>query len=60
MLSMRKAEKKGKGKKKDKKADSEDVPAASSVALNRKALTNTISIGVYPLPISDRILAYLR
>ena len=58
--STHKTEKKGKGKKKDKKADSEEAPAASSIALKRKAPTNNVSVGVYPLPIPDRILAYLR
>ena len=60
MLSMRKTEKKGKVKKKEKKADSEEAPAASSDVLKRKAPTNTASIIVYPLPIHDRILPYLR
>ena len=40
--------------------DSEEVPAVSSVALKRKAPTNTVSIGVHPLTIPDSILAYLR
>ena len=55
-------EKKGKGKKKKDKDDSEAAPAAtaSSVALKRKAPTNTVSIGVFPLPPYKRILAYLR
>ena len=53
-------EKTGKGKKKEKKADSEEAPAASWVALKRKAPTNNVSVGVDPLPILDRILAYLR
>ena len=54
MSSTRKTE------KKEKKADSEEAPAASSVARKRKGPTNTVSVGVYPLPIPDRILAYLR
>ena len=58
--STRKTEKMGKGKKKEKKADSVEAPAASSVAYKRKAPTNTVSVGVYPLPIPDKILAYLR
>ena len=60
MSSTRKTEKKGKGIKKEKQADSEEAPAASSVALERKAPTNTISVGVHPLPIPDRIPTYLR
>ena len=50
--STRKTEKKGKGKKKKDKDDSEAAPAAtaSSAALERKAPTNTVSIGVFPLP----------
>ena len=60
MSSMPKTEKKGKGKKKKMKADSEEAPAASSVALKRKAPTNTVHVRVYPLHIPDRILAYLR
>ena len=57
-----KMEKKGKGKKKKDKDDSEAAPAAtaSSVALKRKAPTNTVSIGVLPLPPYKRILANLR
>ena len=57
--STRKTEKKGKGKKKKDKDDSEAAPAAtaSSVALKRKAPTNTVSIGVVPLPPCKRILA---
>ena len=39
MSSTCKTEKKGKGKKKEKKADSEEAPAASLVALKRKAIT---------------------
>ena len=60
--STRKTEKKGKGKKKKDKDDSEAAPAAtaSSVALKRKAPTNTVSIGVFPLPPYQRILAHLR
>ena len=60
--STRKTEKKGKGKKKKDKDDSEAAPAAtaSSVALKRQAPTNTISIGVFPLPPYKRILAHLR
>ena len=55
-------EKKGKGKKKKDKDDSEATPAASasSVALKRKAPTNTVSIGVFPLPPYKRILAQHR
>ena len=55
-------EKKGKGKKKKDKDDSEVASAAtaSSVALKRKAPTNTVSIGVFPLPPYKRILAHLR
>ena len=60
MSSTGKTKKKGKGKEKEKKADSKEAQAASSVALKRNAPTNTISVGVYPLPIPDRILAYLR
>ena len=60
MSSTCKTEKKGKGKKQKDKADSEEAPAVSSVALKRKAPTNTVSIGVHPLPIPERILAYLR
>ena len=62
ILSTRKMEKKGKGKKKKDKDDSEAAPAAtaSSVALKRIAPTNTVSIGVFPLPLYKRILAYLR
>ena len=47
-----KTEKKGKGKKKKDKDDSEAAPAAtaSSVALKRTAATNTVSIGVLPVP----------
>ena len=60
MSSMRKTEKKGKGKKKKDKADSEEAPAVSSVAPKRNALTNTESVAVHPLPIPERILAYLR
>ena len=60
--SIRKTEKKGKGKKKKDKDNSEAAPAAtaSSVALKRKAPTNTVSIGVFPLPPYQRILAHLR
>ena len=60
--STRKTEKKGKGKKKKYKDDSEAAPVAiaSTVVLKRKAPTNTISIGVFPLPIYQRILAHLR
>ena len=57
--STRKTEKNGKGKKKMDKADAEEVSAVSSVALKRKALTNTVSVGIHPFPISERILAYL-
>ena len=62
MSSTRKTEKKGKGKKKKDKDDSEAAPAAtaSSVALKRKAPTNTVSIGVFPLHPYKRILAHLR
>ena len=60
MSSTRKTEKKGKGKKKKDKADSKEVPAVSTVALKRKAPTNTVSVEVNPLPIPERILAYLR
>ena len=58
----REMEKKGKGKKKKDKDDSQAAPAAtaSSVALKRKAPTNTVSIGVFPLLQYKRILAYLR
>ena len=47
--------------KKDKD-DSEAAPAAtaSSVALKRKAPTNTVSIGVFPRPPYKRILPHLR
>ena len=50
--STRKTEKTGKGKKKKDKEDSEAAPAATSisVALKRKAPTNIVSIGVFPLP----------
>ena len=60
--STRKTEKTGKGKKKKDKDDSEAAPAAtaSSIALKRKAPTNTVSIGVFPLPPYKRILAHLR
>ena len=60
--STRKTEKKGKVKKKKDKDDSEAAPAAtaSSVALKRKAPTNTVSIGVFPIPTYQRIQAYLR
>ena len=60
--STRKTEKKGKGKKKKEKDDSEAAPVAtaSSVALKRTAPTNTVSIGVFPLPPYKRILAHLR
>ena len=60
--STRKTEKKGKGKKKKDKDDSEAAPAAtaSSVALKRKAPTNMVSIGVFPPPPYQRILAHLR
>ena len=59
--STRKTEKKGKGKKKKEKDDSEAAPAAtaSSVALKRNAPTDTVSIGVFPLPPYKRILAHL-
>ena len=60
MLSTCKTEKKGKGKKKKDKADSEKAPAVSSVVLKRNLPTNTVSVGVDPLPIPERILAYLR
>ena len=60
MSSTYKTENKRKGKKKEKKADSEEAPAASSVTHRRKVPTNTVSVGVYPLPISDRILRYCR
>ena len=62
ILSTRKTEKKGKGKKKKDKDDSEAAPAAiaSSVALKRKVPTNTVRIGVFPLPPYKRILAHLR
>ena len=57
-----KTEKKGKGKKKKDKDNSEATPAvtASSVALKRKAPTNMVSIGVFPLTAYERILAHLR
>ena len=60
--STRKTEKKGKGKKKKDKDDSEAAPAAtaSSVALKRKAPTNMVSIGIFPLLPYERILAHLR
>ena len=60
--STRKTEKKGKGKKKKDKDDSEAAAAAtaSSVALKRKAPTYTVSIGVFPLPPYQRLLAHLR
>ena len=60
--STRTTEKKGTGEKKKDKDDSEAAPAAtaSSVALKRKAPTNTVSIGVFPLPPYKRILAHLR
>ena len=60
MSSTCKTEKNGKGKKKERMADSEEAPAASSVARKRKVPPNTVSVGVHPLPIPDRILAYLR
>ena len=62
ILSTRKMQKKGKGKKKKDKDDSEAAPAAtaSSVALKGKAPTNTVSIGVFPLPLYKRILAHLK
>ena len=60
MSSTRNTKKKGKGKKKKDKPDCEEAPAVSSVALKRKAPTNTVSVGVHPLPIPERILAYLR
>ena len=49
-------------KKKKDKDDSEAAPAAtaSSVALKRNAPTNMVSIGVFPLPQYQRILAHLR
>ena len=52
ILSSRKTEKMGKGKKKKDKNDTEGAPVAtaSSVALKRKAPTNMVSIGVSPLP----------
>ena len=55
-------EKKGKGKMKKDKDDSEAAPAAtaSSVALKRKAPTNTVSIGAFPLSPYKRILAHDR
>ena len=40
--------------------DFEEAPAGSAVSSKRKAQTNTVSVKVYPLPIPDRILAYLR
>ena len=46
MSSMRKTEKKGKVQKKERKVDSEEVPAASSVRPKKKPPTNTASIGV--------------
>ena len=60
--STHKTEKKGKGKKKKDRDDSEAAPAATAslVALKRKATTNTVSIGVIPLPPYQSILAYLR
>ena len=60
--STHKMEKKGKGKKKKDNDDSEAAPAAtgSSVALKRIAPTNTVNIGVIPLPTYKRILAHLR
>ena len=60
--STRKMEKKEKGKMKKDKDDSEAAPAttASSDTLKRKATTNTVSIGVFPLPPYKRILAHLR
>ena len=60
MSSTRETKKKGKRKKMKDKADSEEAPAVSSVALKRKAPTNTVSVGVHLLPIPERILAYLR
>ena len=60
--STRKTEIKVKRKKEKDKDDSEATPAAtaSSVALKRKAPTNMVSIGVFPLPPYKRILAHLR
>ena len=60
--STHKTEKKGKGKKKKDKDDSEAAPAAtaSSVILKRKAPTDMVSIGVFPLTPCQRILAHLR
>ena len=60
--STRKIEKTRKVKKKKVKDDSEAAPVAtaSSVALKRKAPTNTVSIGVFPLPPYKGILAHLR
>jgi hypothetical protein len=58
--STRKTEKKGKGKKKEKKDATPEAPAASVVTLKRKAPANTVSVGIHPLPVSERILAYLR
>ena len=60
--STSKTEKKGKEKKKKDKDDSEAAPAAtaSSVALKRKAPTNTVYIGVFPLLLYKRILPLLR
>ena len=60
--STRKTEKKGKRKKKKNKDDSKAAPAAtaSSVALKRRAATNKLSIGVFPLHQYKTILAHLR
>ena len=60
MSSTRKTEEKGKGKNKKDKADYEEAPAVSSVAFKRQEPTNSVNIRVHPLPIPDRILAYLR
>ena len=58
--STRKTEKKGKGKKQKDKDHSEAAPVATAslVALKRKAPTNSVSIGVFPLPPYKRILAH--
>ena len=58
--STRKTEKKGKGKKKKDKADSEEAPAVCSVACKTMTPNNTVRIRVHPIPIPERILAYLR
>ena len=57
---MCKTEKIGKCKKKKEKPDSEEAPAVSLIALQRKASTNAVSVGVHPLPSPEKILAHVR